>query len=253
LNGNVRRDLLISDLHLSQERPSTTQRFLDFLAREAPGARGLYVLGDLFDYWLGDDELSAPGGEPFARRVADAILNLVRRGTPVHVMQGNRDFLLGDAFLSACGARALPDPTVSELGGVRTLLMHGDTLCTDDLDYLAWRRTARSPSWQADFLAAPIAERRARSRALRAESEARKRGKSATIMDVNRDAVAEAFDRHRVARLIHGHTHRPGRHELELEGRLCERWVLPDWYRAGGYLVAEDGEARLVSLAPPAR
>lgn len=248
----MRRDLLISDLHLSEERPSTTERFLDFLAHEASGAGDLYVLGDLFDYWVGDDELSAPGGDPLARRVADAIMNLVARGTPVHVMQGNRDFLLGDEFLSACGARALTDPTVTEVGGVTTLLMHGDTLCTDDQDYLAWRRTARSPSWQADFLAAPIGERQARARALRAESEARKRGKSATIMDVNRDAVVEAFGRHGVTRLIHGHTHRPGRHRLELDGRLCERWVLPDWYRAGGYLVAEAGEARLVSFGPPA-
>lgn len=248
----MRRDLLISDLHLSEERPSTTQRFFDFLTNEAYGARGLYILGDLFDYWVGDDELSASGGDPLARQVADALMDLAARGTPVHVMQGNRDFLLGDEFLSACGARALADPTVAEVGGVKTLLMHGDTLCTDDQDYLAWRRTARSRSWQADFLAAPIGERRARARALRAESEARKRGKSMVIMDVNRDAVAQAFGRHGVTRLIHGHTHRPGRHELELQGRLCERWVLPDWYRAGGYLVAEEGEARLVSFPLPA-
>ena len=248
----MRRDLLISDLHLSEERPSTTQRFFDFLAREASGAQGLYILGDLFDYWVGDDELSAPGGDPLARRIADALRGLAGRGTPVYVMQGNRDFLLGDEFLSACGARALADPAVAEIGGVKTLLMHGDTLCTDDQDYLAWRRTARSPSWQADFLAAPISERRARARALRAESESRKRGKSVAIMDVNHEAVMEAFRRHGATRLIHGHTHRPARHELELEGRLCERWVLPDWYQAGGYLVAEEGGARLVSFPLPA-
>lgn len=244
------RDLLISDLHLSDERPSITDRFVEFLAREASGSRGLYILGDLFDYWVGDDELSVPGGGPLARRVADALRALARGGTAVYVMQGNRDFLLGSGFLSACGALALEDPTVAEVGGVKTLLMHGDTLCTDDRDYMAWRGTARSPSWQAEFLAAPIGERRARSRALRAESEARKRTKSAAIMDVNEQAVLGALRRHAVTRLIHGHTHRPGRHELNLEGRLCERWVLPDWYQTGGYLSTKDGAARLVTLPP---
>ena len=243
-------DLLISDLHLSDERPSITDHFVEFLAREASASRGLYILGDLFDYWVGDDELSGEDGDPLARRVAHALAALARGGTAVYVMQGNRDFLLGSRFFSACGARALEDPTVTEVGGVKTLLMHGDTLCTDDQDYMAWRRTARSPSWQAAFLAAPIGERRARSRALRAESEARKRTKSAQIMDVSEQAVAEAFHRHGVTRLIHRHTHRPGRHELSLEGRRCERWVLPAWFEGGGYLRAEDGEASLVSLPP---
>jgi len=165
-------------------------------------------------------------------------------------MQGNRDFLLGGRFLSACGALSLEDPTITEVGGVKTLLMHGDTLCTDDREYMAWRSTARSPSWQAEFLAAPLGERRARSRALRAESEASKRTKSADIMDVNRQAVRDVFQRHAVTRLIHGHTHRPGRHELTLEGRRCERWVLPAWFQGGGYLLAEDAKARLVSLPP---
>lgn len=244
------RDLLISDLHLSDERPSITDRFVEFIAQEATGSRGLYILGDLFDYWVGDDELNAEDGDPLARRVAGALGALARGGTPVYVMQGNRDFLLGSRFLSACGALSLQDPTVTVIGGVKTLLMHGDTLCTDDQDYMAWRRTARSPSWQAEFLAAPIGERRARSRALRAESEARKRTKSVEIMDVNQQAVREAFRGHAVTRLIHGHTHRPGRHELTLEGRRCERWVLPAWFEGGGYLHTEDGEARLVSLSP---
>ena len=246
----MQRDLLISDLHLSDERPSITDRFVEFLGREATGSSGLYILGDLFDYWVGDDELNVEDGDPLARRVASALEALARGGTPVYVMQGNRDFLLGSRFLSACGAFPLADPTVTEIGGVKSLLMHGDTLCTDDRDYMAWRITAHSPSWQAEFLAAPIGERRARSRALRAESEARKRTKSAEIMDVNQRAVADAIRRHGVTRLIHGHTHRPGRHELNLEGRRCERWVLPAWFEGGGYLRAEDGEARLVALPP---
>lgn len=250
-------DLLISDLHLSRERPLITGRFLEFLKAEASSARALYVLGDLFDYWVGDDELRPPGADPVASEVVAALRALARGGasggTTVYVMQGNRDFLLGDDFFAASGALPLIDPSVAEVGGVETLLMHGDTLCTDDLDYLQWRRTARSPAWQAEFLAAPIAERRARSRALRLESETRKRDKSAAVMDVNPDAVSQALRRHSVTRLIHGHTHRPAHHELRLDGRRCERWVLPDWYEAGGYLIAYNAQARLVRFAPGMR
>jgi UDP-2,3-diacylglucosamine hydrolase len=245
----VRRDLLISDLHLSDERPSITSLFFEFLKSEAAQARTLYVLGDLFDYWVGDDTLTAPDDDSLARNVAAALRTLSRAGSAVYVMQGNRDFLLGREFFAACDALELADPTVADVGGVKTLLMHGDTLCTDDADYLAWRGTARSTSWQADFLAAPISERRARSRALRTESEARKRSKSATVMDVNSGAVREALRSHGVTRLIHGHTHRPGHHEFDLDGRRCERWVLPDWYQSGGYLRAEDGSIRLVDFS----
>lgn len=246
-------DLLISDLHLSQERPLIAGRFLQFVKDDAPAAKALYILGDLYDYWVGDDELRAPGADPIASEVVAALHALARGGTAVYVMQGNRDFLLGGDFFSASGAQPLADPSVAEIGGVRTLLMHGDTLCTDDLDYMAWRSTARSAAWQADFLATPIDERRARSRALRIESETRKRAKSAAIMDVNRVAVRQALRRHAVTRLIHGHTHRAGHHELELDGRRCERWVLPDWYETGGYLRAEDGMARLVRFPPSTR
>ena len=244
--------LLISDLHLSGERPEIVARFLRFVDEKASRASALYVLGDLFESWIGDDELSAPDGDPLAKRVAEAFRALTGRGVALYLMHGNRDFLLGPAFFEASGARPLDDPTLKDVGSVNSLLMHGDTLCTDDLDYMAWRSTARSASWQAEFLAAPIAERRARSRALRSESEARKRTKSAAIMDVSADAVHEAFRRHKVTRLIHGHTHRPGHHELEVDGQRCERWVLPDWYQSGGYLRAEDGTARLVDFSPAA-
>lgn len=245
----MRPALLISDLHLSAERPEITDRFFDFLQRQAAGAQALYVLGDLFDYWVGDDELDAPDADSLAPRVAQALRTLAQGGTGVYVMQGNRDFLLGARFLSACGARPLADPTVADVGGVDTLLMHGDTLCTDDRDYMAWRSIARSASWQAEFLSAPLATRRERSRALRAESEARKAAKSAAIMDVNGEAVRDALRSHTVTRLIHGHTHRPGHHELVVDGRRCERWVLPDWYETGGYLGVEDGTVRLVRFA----
>jgi len=246
----VQRVLLISDLHLSGERPEIVARFLRFIAEQAGQASSLYVLGDLFESWIGDDELGAPDGDPLAKQVAGAFRALTHRGVALYLMHGNRDFLLGRAFFEACGARSLDDPTVSNVGGVDSLLMHGDTLCTDDRDYMAWRAPARSDAWQREFLAAPLARRRERAAALRDQSEAHKKVKSAEIMDVNATAVRNVFLRHSVTRLIHGHTHRPARHVLEVSGRQCERWVLPDWYRRGGYLSVESGAAHLVDLEP---
>ncbi|HYL24011.1 MAG TPA: UDP-2,3-diacylglucosamine diphosphatase [Burkholderiales bacterium] len=230
--------LFISDLHLSEDRPHANERFFRFLEEEAAGADALYVLGDLFEYWIGDEDLERPFNAVMAgclRRASDA-------GTQVRLMHGNRDFLLGDAFCRASGAQLLADPTVID----GTLLMHGDTLCTDDHDYQAWRRTARSAEWQREFLAKPLAERRATVQGLRDKSKEVIQAKPAEIMDVNEDAVREALRRHGVARLIHGHTHRPGRHALQLEGRRCERWVLPDWYGRGGYLELAGSRARLI-------
>lgn len=240
------RVLFASDLHLATARPAAVDRFLRFVGEEAARANALYVLGDLFEYWIGDDELSAPDGDPLAKQVAAAFRALTRGGVPLYFMHGNRDFLVGETFARDCGANLLADPAVREVGGVATLLMHGDTLCTDDRDYMAWRATARSEAWQRELLAAPLAVRRARARALREQSEVSKKGKAAEIMDVNAEAVRAAFERHRVSRMIHGHTHRPGRHLLEIGGRTCERWVLPDWYERGGYLLVEDGAPRLV-------
>ena len=240
------RILFASDLHLSTARPATVDRFLRFIEEEAARADALYVLGDLFEYWIGDDELSAPDGDPLAKQVAGAFCALTRGGVLLYFMHGNRDFLAGEAFIEACGASLLSDPSVRDVGGVATLLMHGDTLCTDDHEYLAWRATARSEAWQRELLAAPLALRRERAQALREQSEASKKGKSAEIMDVNAEAVREAFERHGVSRMIHGHTHRPAHHLLKVAGRTCERWVLPDWYGRGGYLLVEDGAPRLV-------
>jgi UDP-2,3-diacylglucosamine hydrolase len=242
----VARVLFASDLHLATGRPAAVDRFLRFVGEEAAHANALYVLGDLFEYWIGDDELSAPDGDPLAKQVAAAFRALTLGGVPLYFMHGNRDFLVGEAFARDCGAQLLADPAVREVGGVATVLMHGDTLCTDDRDYMAWRATARSEAWQRELLAAPLALRRERARALREQSEASKKGKTAEIMDVNAEAVREAFERHRVSRMIHGHTHRPGRHLLEIGGRACERWVLPDWYERGGYLLVEGGAPRLV-------
>ncbi|MSQ55499.1 MAG: UDP-2,3-diacylglucosamine diphosphatase [Betaproteobacteria bacterium] len=238
--------LLISDLHLSSGRPETSETLFRFLAGQAQAAGVLYILGDLFEAWVGDDELQAADGDPLARETAAAIRALADAGTAVHLMHGNRDFLLRDGFLAAAGATLLTDPTVVEIGGVRSLLMHGDTLCTDDTDYQSWRQTARSTKWQDEFLAKPLAARRTAMRELRDASTRSIRTKPAAIMDVNANAVADAFRRHGVQRMIHGHTHRPARHEHIVDGTSCERWVLPDWYDNGGYLVADNLGLRMV-------
>lgn len=240
--------LFISDLHLSGERPAINQRFFDFLREQAARAGALYVLGDLFEYWIGDEELDAADGDPLAREVAEGFAALARKGVAVCLMHGNRDFLIGKRFCEASGARLLQDPAVEKIGGARTLLMHGDTLCTDDLDYQAWRRTARSREWQREFLAKSLPERRKLLQALRAKSKEVVGAKPAEIMDVNQDTVREALRTHGLTRLVHGHTHRPARHALEVDGRLCERWVLPDWYERGGYLALDDTGPRLVSF-----
>lgn len=234
--------LFVSDLHLSEERPEANERFIAFVEDTAREAAALYVLGDLFEYWIGDDDL----GEPFNAVMAGFFASLVQGGVPVFLMHGNRDFLMGERFCRATGAQLLADPAAVDLGGVKTLLMHGDTLCTDDLDYQGWRRTARSPQWQREFLSQPLEARRRTVGALRDKSREVIQAKPTEIMDVNDEAVRQAFRRHGVTRLVHGHTHRPGHHVLDVDGRRCERCVLPDWYGRGGYLEVCGTKTRLV-------
>jgi UDP-2,3-diacylglucosamine hydrolase len=244
----TRRALFISDLHLAGERPATNEQFFGFLRGEAARAQALYVLGDLFEYWAGDDELTDGQGDPLAAEVASGFKALAIRGVPVWIMHGNRDFLVGSGFLAASGAQFLPDPSVVQVAGQAVALLHGDTLCTDDHDYQAWRLTARSEAWQRDFRAKSLAERHAAVGALRDKSRQVIAAKPAEIMDVNTDAVRQAFRQLGVRRMIHGHTHRPARHEIEVDGARCERWVLPDWYGRGGYLALDDVGPRLVSF-----
>jgi UDP-2,3-diacylglucosamine hydrolase len=234
--------LFISDLHLTEERPEANERFIEFIEKKAPAAQALYILGDFFEYWIGDDDL----GYPFHAVIAGLLRKLTRGGVPVHFMHGNRDFLIGEGFCAATGATLLSDPSIHEIQGVKTLLVHGDTLCTDDVEYQAWRRKARSPAFQAEFLAKSIPERRRAIVLMREKSKEVVRGKSAEIMDVNDDAVRQALRRHGVRRLIHGHTHRPGHHVVEVDGERGERWVLPDWYDGGGYIEVDRKGPRLV-------
>ena len=234
--------LFISDLHLTEERPEANERFIAFLEDKARGAEALYILGDFFEYWIGDDDV----GEPFNAVIVGLLKSLTQRNVQVSLMHGNRDFLIGERFCAATGAKLLPDPSVLEIQGVKTLLMHGDTLCTDDVEYQAWRRKARDPAFQASFLAKSVAERRLAVDQMREKSKQVIQEKTAEIMDVNEDAVRQALRGHGVRRLIHGHTHRPGRHALEVDGERCERWVLPDWYGRGGYVEVDRRGPRLV-------
>jgi UDP-2,3-diacylglucosamine hydrolase len=238
----VPSSLFISDLHLSEERPEANERFFSFIEDQASRAGALYILGDLFEYWIGDDDLA----EPFNALIAGFLRNLSRGGVALSIMQGNRDFLIGTAFCEAAGARLLDDPAIVDVDGNRTLLLHGDTLCTDDLDYQEWRRVARGEDWRRRFLSQPLARRREAVLELREKSKKALRSKPAKVMDVNDEAVREAFRSHAVARMIHGHTHLPGHHVVEVDGKKCERWVLPDWYATGGYLELAAGKPKLV-------
>jgi UDP-2,3-diacylglucosamine hydrolase len=224
------RTLFISDLHLDEARPAAVERFGRFL-EQAPGADALYVLGDLFEYWVGDDGLSMS----FPASIAD-LLRANARSMPTYFMHGNRDFLVAERFARETGVKLLPDPTVVDLYGERAVLLHGDTLCTDDTAYQAFRTQVRDPAWQAAALARPLEQRVAVARGMRAESEVAKGGKATDIMDVAPEAVERAFADSGCRLMIHGHTHRPGRHVHRVGGRDCVRWVLSDWYSGGAYL-----------------
>jgi UDP-2,3-diacylglucosamine hydrolase len=223
--------LFISDLHLDPGDPALLRQFHAFLQSDARGADALYILGDLFEAWLGDDD-----PEPLARDVVAALRALADAGVPCFLMHGNRDFLIGERFCRETGATLLPDGTVVELYGERVLLMHGDALCTDDVGYQRLRRIVRNPAvlWILRHL--PLERRRALAGRLRAGSRAHVGNTAPEIMDVNARAVAEAFRAAGVGTLVHGHTHRPGVHEFELDGAPVRRIVLGDWYVQGSVL-----------------
>lgn len=233
--------LFISDLHLDPARPAIAAQFERFLEDIAPRSEALYILGDLFEYWVGDDGLALP----FPARIAESLRPLAAR-VPVRFMHGNRDFMVAQGFADATATRIIADPAVIDLYGRPTLLMHGDTLCTDDKPYQAFRAQVRDPAWQRAALARPIAERLAIAQGMRAESEGANQAKAMDIMDVSRDAVERAFEESGCDVMIHGHTHRPGRHQYRVAGRERVRWVLPDWYERGGYLEASPAGIRAI-------
>ena len=235
--------LFISDLHLEAERPDIAKQFLTFMEQDAREAEELYILGDLFEAWVGDDD-----DAPMNRTVCRALRACAESGTTVYVMHGNRDFLLGPVFAEQSGATLLDDPERIDLYGTPTLLMHGDLLCTDDTEYLTFRKMVRDPDWQSAMLAKPLEERRLMAQEMRASSREQTGGKPETIMDVNSDAVIDVMRAHQVTRLIHGHTHRPAEHELEVAGEVSQRIVLGDWYEQGSMLVCSPSGCELQAL-----
>ncbi|MBN7798342.1 UDP-2,3-diacylglucosamine diphosphatase [Parahaliea mediterranea] len=228
----------ISDLHLDPARPAVTRALAAFLDARRD-AEALYILGDFFEAWVGDDD-----DAPLAREVADLLARYSAAGPALYLMRGNRDFLLGEDYCARAGGTLLADPTVIDLYGRRVLLMHGDSLCTADEAYQQFRRTARSPEWQADILARPLAERRALAAQLRGMSQEANSNKAEDIMDVTPAEVDRVLREHGVDCLIHGHTHRPD-HHVHAGG---ERWVLGDWYEHAWVMKAGPGQLELVKI-----
>lgn len=238
--------LFVSDLHLSAQMPKTAAAFFRFLDEEATKARQLYLLGDIFEYWAGDDDIN----DPFNRKVVDALRALTDKGVELYWIAGNRDFLAGEGFARASGATQLPDPYVADIAKQRVLLLHGDAQCTDDKDYIAFRSQVRHPQWQQAFLAKPLAERKAIIEGMREGSRDAQRAKSMEIMDVNPNAIEALYASHQVSTMIHGHTHRPATHQTN--GGV--RHVLPDWDcdtlpLRGGWIAADNtGQLHVHSL-----
>jgi len=224
--------LFISDLHLDADRPNGMAAFRHFVATIASEADALYILGDLFEYWAGDDDIY----DPFHAQVIGALHELATLDTKVFLLHGNRDLLMGKVLTHACRATLLNDPTLLDLYGTRTLISHGDTLCTDDVEYQKFRAQVHDAEFQESFLAQPLAARKAHIEQLRQQSTIEKQNKDSAIMDVSDDAVDALLRKYRYPRLIHGHTHRPDRHEHIVDGHRCERWVLGDWYQHGSAL-----------------
>ncbi|WP_278497223.1 UDP-2,3-diacylglucosamine diphosphatase [Pantoea vagans] len=232
------RTLFIADLHLCQEEPAITAGFLHFLQREAPHCDALYILGDLFEAWIGDDDPN-----PLHQQIARALRALP---VPVYFIHGNRDFLIGRRFARASGMTLLPEEQVLTLYGHRLLIMHGDTLCTDDAGYLRFRTKVHNPWIQRLFLVLPLWIRKRIAARMRADSKQANQHKSQTIMDVNQDAVAAAMLRQQVPMLIHGHTHRPAIHTLSLKGETAQRAVLGAWHSRGSMIQLDASGIQLI-------
>jgi UDP-2,3-diacylglucosamine hydrolase len=235
--------LFVSDVHLDARAPPATAQFLDFLATEARDAEALYILGDLFEAWVGDDDR-----EPDNERVCEALRRLSAGGVACFAMHGNRDFLLGEGFCQRSGCRLLHDPVIVQLDGERVLLTHGDALCTDDQPYQELRTIVRAPAWQGRFLALPRVRREILADELRAGSKRHTGRTVPKIMDVNAATVDTAFRATGVRRMIHGHTHRPGVHDSQIDGQSAQRIVLGAWYEQGSYLNYEAGRYELREL-----
>ena len=235
--------LFISDLHLEGGRPDIGSQFFEFLEGEARHAEALYILGDLFEYWVGDDD-----PDPHYAECKNAMRALADSGVPPYVMHGNRDFMIGEDFASETGATILADPTPVDLYGTSVLLSHGDAYCTDDVEYQKVRSMTRNPEWQAMMLSKPLEERIAIARHAREQSMARGQAIDMDIMDVNDEAIRAAIAESGVDTLLHGHTHRPNVHDIDLGNRVAKRIVLGDWYDHGSVVRWDEDGPRLEVL-----
>ena len=236
--------LFVSDVHLDAATPEAIEQFLDFLRSHASSAQALYILGDLFETWIGDDDR-----DPVKSEVCAGLRALTTSGVGCFILHGNRDFLLGREFCTATGSRLLQDPIVVYLDGERVLVTHGDALCTDDHSYQELRSIVRTADWQRRFLALPLADRELLANQARAGSRDHTARTIPKIMDVNMEAVARAFRVAHVRRIIHGHTHRPAVHDMMIDGDAAQRIVLGAWYEQGSYLAYEGGNYELRTLA----
>ena len=235
--------LFISDLHLSGERENITKLFINFLEQRASKADALYILGDLFEVWPGDDMI-----QPDYEQSISKMKQLADNGLALYVMQGNRDFLMAEEFAQVSGATLIEDPTVINLYGTPTLLMHGDTLCTDDIDYQKFRAMVRDPRWKADFFSKPNEERLAMTSKYRKISKDETAKKAMNIMDVNQKAVEAIMLDKNITQLIHGHTHRPAIHDFSFKNKEMKRIVLGDWFEQGSVLECNEAGCQLESL-----
>ncbi|HEY1900618.1 MAG TPA: UDP-2,3-diacylglucosamine diphosphatase [Steroidobacteraceae bacterium] len=236
-------ELFVSDLHLDAQSGAANERFLAFLAHEALQARVLYILGDLFEAWLGDDD-----PDPVKGHICEGLRRLTDRDVACFVLHGNRDFLLGEQFAARTGCRLLPDPVMATFDTETVLLTHGDALCVDDHPYQELRTTVRTPSWQQRFLRLPLATRGLLAQQARRGSQAHTSRTIPDVMDVNEAAVSAVW-RTGISRIIHGHTHRPGIHAATFDGRSVQRIVLGAWYEQGSYLLRDNGRYELRQLS----
>lgn len=235
--------LFASDLHLASEAPWAIDAFLAFLAGPARASDSLYLLGDLFEAWVGDDD-----DDPANVRACEGLARLAATGTAVYAMHGNRDFLMGETFERRTGVKLLPDPVLVDLHGVPTLLSHGDVFCTDDLPYQDLRSIVRRPSWQRRFLSLPLATRHELASAARTGSKAHTQRQIPKLMDVNPESVVRALRATGARRLIHGHTHRPAIHRFDVDGVPSERVVLAPWYEAASCIAVDPQGVREIAL-----
>lgn len=235
--------LFISDLHLSGEREEITELFIKFLDQRASQADALYILGDLFEVWMGDDFI-----QPNYHKSISKLKQLSDRGLPIYIMHGNRDFLMAEEFSKLSGTTLIEDPTTIDLYGTPTLLMHGDTLCIDDIEYQKFRTMVRNPKFIAEFLSSSIEERLALATKYREASKTETAAKAMEIMDVNQLAVEKIMQEKNVAQMIHGHTHRPATHDFTFNGKAMKRIVLGDWYEQGSVLICDESGCKLESF-----